>query len=173
MSRELPYRENSTSGRAASMSPVYRRLEAALEPPSRAGIAGQVATRGLGAGGAQANPAPNPYQALRLVGRYRHGLSGPCAGVVDILDLDQARDGRGVGGLGGRDRSEIRSQVGNWTARQVRRGARPHGDRTVGSPRQRCLDAGVNRRRGRCGAKNQAPHAADSPWADGVQRAVV
>ena len=36
-----------------------------------AGIDGAVATRGFGSGGAQAHPAPNPYQALGLVGRYR------------------------------------------------------------------------------------------------------
>ena len=39
---------------------VLRRLEAALEPPSRAGITGLGATRGGGAGGTQTRPAPNP-----------------------------------------------------------------------------------------------------------------
>ena len=35
--------------------------------------------RRAGAGGAQAHPASNPYQALGLGGRYRHGLSAPYA----------------------------------------------------------------------------------------------
>ena len=48
---------------------VLRRLEAALEPPSRVGIAGLGATRGGGAGGAQTRTAPNPQQSLGLVGR--------------------------------------------------------------------------------------------------------
>ncbi len=47
---------------------VVRRFEAALEPLSRAGIAGLGATRGGGAGGAQTRPAPNPQQSLGLPG---------------------------------------------------------------------------------------------------------
>ena len=57
---------------------VVRRLEAALEPPSRAGIAGLGATRGGGAGGAQTRPAPNPQQSLGLPGRSQPGLRVPC-----------------------------------------------------------------------------------------------
>ncbi len=48
---------------------VLRRLEVALVPPSRAGIAGLGATRGGGAGGAQTRTAPNPQQSLGLPGR--------------------------------------------------------------------------------------------------------
>ena len=47
---------------------VLRRLEAARDIlPER--IAGQLATRGGGGGGAQANPASNPYRALGEGGR--------------------------------------------------------------------------------------------------------
>ncbi len=48
---------------------VLRRLEVALVPPSRAGIAGLGATQGDGAGGAQTRTAPNPQQSLGLPGR--------------------------------------------------------------------------------------------------------
>ena len=55
---------------------VRRRFEAALDTLP-GGTAGTLATQGGGGWGAQAHPAPNPYQALGLVGRYRHGLCRP------------------------------------------------------------------------------------------------
>ena len=58
---------------------VLRRVEAALEPPSRVGIAGLGATRRVGDRGAQTHLSPNPYQALGLGGRSRPRLRGQCA----------------------------------------------------------------------------------------------
>ena len=48
---------------------LLRRLEAALEPPSRVGIAGLGATRRVGDRGAQTHLPPNPYRALGEGGR--------------------------------------------------------------------------------------------------------
>ncbi len=56
---------------------AIHRLEAALEPPSRAGIAGPGATRGGGAGDAQTRTAPNPQQSLGLMGRSQPRPSDP------------------------------------------------------------------------------------------------
>jgi len=58
---------------------VLRRLEAALDYPSGTDRCPASDPEGAGAEGAQAHPAPNPYQALGLGGRYRHGPSGSCA----------------------------------------------------------------------------------------------
>ena len=58
---------------------VLRRVEAALEPPSRVGIAGLGATRRVGDRGAQTHLPPNPYRALGEGGRSQPRLLGQCA----------------------------------------------------------------------------------------------
>ena len=57
---------------------VLRRLEAAVETPFRDGLLVRERPEGFGGRCAQTHLPPNPYQALGLGGRYRHGPSGPC-----------------------------------------------------------------------------------------------
>ena len=91
---------------------VVRRLEAALEPPSRAGIAGLGATRGVGARGAQTRTAPNPQQSLGLPGRSQPRLRVPCG--------PSRPDNKA------QDLCAQRLQPTGRCARLERRGAQPH-----------------------------------------------